>query len=395
MGVGRLGAGQPARRRDGSTGSRNRPGRATSYPMPPLRPHASTEFLRRVRPGRDASVPQRPARSTRASTTAAPACPFCGYCQGFGLRRELPGQQHQHRPGRRAGHRRCELPDRPLRDADPPRRRATVRGVAYKTEPAEAEAEFVARAGLRLDPGDRVGAAVPVVGDPRPEQDDRPLSDLSHQGIGGSDLPRAAGVERGQPALSAAGRRSAACSCATCTWSTPRDLLSKGGSSRSTTPTRATPPIRLIKGCRRTPLGRRAVATGSTSCAPRAASLLLHRARRCRCYDNRVELDPGCAIRGGCRPPGPIPAPPYDLALAEVRGRPGGADHDRRRGRGSRLRHPEDRESRVRTRARHPARRHRPGHARCSTPIANRIPCGGSTSSTPRSCPRPGHPIRP
>jgi choline dehydrogenase-like flavoprotein len=54
------------------------------YPMPPLRPHASTPFVMKA----FAKAGMRPYLSPRGINSKTydgrPGCPFCGYCQGFG-----------------------------------------------------------------------------------------------------------------------------------------------------------------------------------------------------------------------------------------------------------------------------------------------------------------------
>ena len=54
------------------------------FPMPPLRPHASTPFLLWA----FARAGMKPFPSPRGINTRTyngrPACPYCGYCQGFG-----------------------------------------------------------------------------------------------------------------------------------------------------------------------------------------------------------------------------------------------------------------------------------------------------------------------
>jgi choline dehydrogenase-like flavoprotein len=54
------------------------------YPMPPIRPHASTPFLLRAF-GRAGMTPYASPRGINSRTfSGRPGCPFCGYCQGFG-----------------------------------------------------------------------------------------------------------------------------------------------------------------------------------------------------------------------------------------------------------------------------------------------------------------------
>jgi|CXWL01.1.fsa_nt_gi choline dehydrogenase-like flavoprotein len=54
------------------------------YPMPPLRPHASTPFLQWAF-GRAGMKPFLSPRGINSRTyDSRPGCPFCGYCQGFG-----------------------------------------------------------------------------------------------------------------------------------------------------------------------------------------------------------------------------------------------------------------------------------------------------------------------
>jgi choline dehydrogenase-like flavoprotein len=54
------------------------------YPMPPLRPHASTPFLMRAF-GKAKMTPYLSPRGINSRTyDSRPGCPFCGYCQSFG-----------------------------------------------------------------------------------------------------------------------------------------------------------------------------------------------------------------------------------------------------------------------------------------------------------------------
>ncbi len=54
------------------------------YPMPPIRPHASTPFLMRAF-GKARMTPYQSPRGINSRTyNSRPGCPFCGYCQGFG-----------------------------------------------------------------------------------------------------------------------------------------------------------------------------------------------------------------------------------------------------------------------------------------------------------------------
>jgi choline dehydrogenase-like flavoprotein len=54
------------------------------YPMPPLRPHASTPFLMRAF-GKAGMRPYLSPRGINSRTyDSRPGCPFCGYCQSFG-----------------------------------------------------------------------------------------------------------------------------------------------------------------------------------------------------------------------------------------------------------------------------------------------------------------------
>ncbi len=54
------------------------------YPMPPLRPHASTPFLQWAF-GRAGMKPYPSPRGINTRTyDGRPSCPFCGYCQGYG-----------------------------------------------------------------------------------------------------------------------------------------------------------------------------------------------------------------------------------------------------------------------------------------------------------------------
>jgi choline dehydrogenase-like flavoprotein len=54
------------------------------FPMPPLRPHASTPFLVRAF-GKFRMSPYMSPRGINSRTyDGRPGCPFCGYCQGFG-----------------------------------------------------------------------------------------------------------------------------------------------------------------------------------------------------------------------------------------------------------------------------------------------------------------------
>ncbi|MGH8884670.1 MAG: GMC oxidoreductase [Egibacteraceae bacterium] len=54
------------------------------YPMPPIRPHASTKFLQWAF-GRAGMKPYLSPRGINSRTyDGRPGCPFCGFCQGFG-----------------------------------------------------------------------------------------------------------------------------------------------------------------------------------------------------------------------------------------------------------------------------------------------------------------------
>jgi choline dehydrogenase-like flavoprotein len=54
------------------------------YPMPPIRPHASTPFLQKAF-ARAGMLPYLSPRGINSRTyDGRPGCPFCGYCQGFG-----------------------------------------------------------------------------------------------------------------------------------------------------------------------------------------------------------------------------------------------------------------------------------------------------------------------
>lgn len=54
------------------------------FPMPPLRPHASTPFLLKAF-GRAGMKPYPSPRGINTRTyNGRPACPYCGYCQGYG-----------------------------------------------------------------------------------------------------------------------------------------------------------------------------------------------------------------------------------------------------------------------------------------------------------------------
>ena len=54
------------------------------YPMPPIKPHASSPFLLEVF-RRSGMTPYQSARGINSRNyDGRPACPYCGYCQGFG-----------------------------------------------------------------------------------------------------------------------------------------------------------------------------------------------------------------------------------------------------------------------------------------------------------------------
>lgn len=54
------------------------------YPMPPIREHASSPFLKFIF-GREGMYPYRSPRGINSRTNdSRPGCPFCGFCQGFG-----------------------------------------------------------------------------------------------------------------------------------------------------------------------------------------------------------------------------------------------------------------------------------------------------------------------
>ncbi|MDC0666360.1 GMC oxidoreductase [Nannocystis radixulma] len=108
------------------------------YPMPPLRPHASTPFLMRAF-ARGGMTPYLSPRGINSRTyDGRPGCPFCGYCQNFGCAVNDRASSTNTVLARALGTGLCELrtghcATRIVHE------RGRVVGVAYKTEPGGPE----------------------------------------------------------------------------------------------------------------------------------------------------------------------------------------------------------------------------------------------------------------
>ncbi|MGH3933380.1 MAG: GMC oxidoreductase [Pseudonocardiaceae bacterium] len=104
------------------------------YPMPPIRPHASTSFLRWVF-GRAGMKPYLSPRGINSKThDGRPGCPFCGFCQSFGCAVNDRASSTNTVLARALATGRCDLRTghcvtRVVHDS------GRVTGVAYKTEP--------------------------------------------------------------------------------------------------------------------------------------------------------------------------------------------------------------------------------------------------------------------
>jgi choline dehydrogenase-like flavoprotein len=108
------------------------------YPMPPIRPHASSPFLMRAF-GRVGMTPYASPRGINSRTyNGRPGCPFCGFCQGFGCavndransaNTVLPLAMATGRCEIRTGHNVTRLVFKGKKGA------AQIEGVMYKTEP--------------------------------------------------------------------------------------------------------------------------------------------------------------------------------------------------------------------------------------------------------------------
>jgi len=113
------------------------------YPMPPLRPHASTPFLREAF-GRAGMKPYLSPRGINSRTyDSRPGCPFCGYCQAFGCAVNDRASSTNTVLARALATGRCDLRTghcvtRILHGS------GRVRGVAYKTDPSASEEELLA-----------------------------------------------------------------------------------------------------------------------------------------------------------------------------------------------------------------------------------------------------------
>jgi choline dehydrogenase-like flavoprotein len=108
------------------------------FPMPPLRSHASTPFLRRAF-AKFGMTPYMSPRGINSRTYGGrPGCPFCGYCQGFGCAVNDRASSTNTVLALALSTGRCDLRTghcvtRILHEG------GKVVGVAYKTEPAGAE----------------------------------------------------------------------------------------------------------------------------------------------------------------------------------------------------------------------------------------------------------------
>ena len=107
-------------------------------PMPPLRPHAHTQFLMEAF-GKAGMMPYLGARAINSQTHAGrPACSFCGYCQFFGCAVNSRANAVNTVLARALGTGRCDLRTghcvtRVVHD------NGKVRGVMYRTEPGGRE----------------------------------------------------------------------------------------------------------------------------------------------------------------------------------------------------------------------------------------------------------------
>lgn len=111
---------------------RTRPG--YDYPMPPLRPHASTPFLMEAF-GQAGMQPYLSPRGINSRTfDGRPGCPFCGYCQNFGCAVNDRASSTNTVLARALATGLCDLrTGHCVTRLD--FRRGKVRGVFYKTEP--------------------------------------------------------------------------------------------------------------------------------------------------------------------------------------------------------------------------------------------------------------------
>ncbi len=112
------------------------------YPMPPIRPHASSSFLIEAF-GKAGMTPYFSSRAINSRThDGRPGCPFCGYCQGFGCAVNDRASATNTVLARALGTGLCEL-----RTGHYVTRiaheKGRVRGVWYKTDPAGPE-QFLA-----------------------------------------------------------------------------------------------------------------------------------------------------------------------------------------------------------------------------------------------------------
>jgi choline dehydrogenase-like flavoprotein len=104
------------------------------YPMPPIRPHASTSFVQWAF-GRAGMQPYLSPRGINSKTyDGRPGCPFCGFCQGFGCAVNDRASSTNTVLARALATGRCDLRTghcvtRVVHDS------GRVSGVAYKTEP--------------------------------------------------------------------------------------------------------------------------------------------------------------------------------------------------------------------------------------------------------------------
>lgn len=110
------------------------------FPMPPIREHGSSPFLRSVF-NRAGMYPYRSPRGINSRTNdSRPGCPFCGYCQGFGCASNCRSGAADTVLRKAIASGRCEVRTghvvlRVLHEAAQNERGHRVTGVEYVTEP--------------------------------------------------------------------------------------------------------------------------------------------------------------------------------------------------------------------------------------------------------------------
>ncbi len=124
------------------SGERMRPG--YRYPMPPLQPHASTDFLMSILTPAQLKPYFGPRAINSQDYDSRPACPFCGFCQLFGcavncrsnsVNTVLRRAKATGRCEVRSGHYVTRLDFERGKNGSP----GTIKGVWYVTEPGGAE----------------------------------------------------------------------------------------------------------------------------------------------------------------------------------------------------------------------------------------------------------------